>query len=128
MAVGEAYGFCEHCQAPARFLRNTPNHCLHFLLSTVTLGLWSFVWLLCGVRATAWRCCRCHRRTHGLQRLTGGAPPALTPRVPLGLGGPRPTGGSSFSLKLIGSGLVFYVPTGATFRFDTPKPASAGLI
>jgi hypothetical protein len=127
MAVGEAYGFCEHCRSPTRFVRNTPNHCLHFLLSTVTLGLWSIVWLLCVLRAPIWRCVRCRRKTARPQPGGSGAPPDLSPRA-AAHAERHAVGGDSFSLKLIGSGLVFYVPTGATFRLDPTTPASPGFV
>jgi len=38
------------------------NHVLHLLLTILTAGLWSIVWLLASIRIGGWRCEHCGSR------------------------------------------------------------------
>lgn len=53
--------FCPNCKAHKRFEKEGINHVLHLLLSIVTFGVWSVVWILLGLISIAkpYRCAEC---------------------------------------------------------------------
>lgn len=52
---------CKTCGQPRLFEREGCNHILHLLLTVFTVGLWSPIWLLCGISAWSkpYRCPQC---------------------------------------------------------------------
>ena len=52
--------YCAHCQKNTMATGTTPNHILHFILTLVTFGLWSIVWILVTVgKIGGYRCTQC---------------------------------------------------------------------
>jgi hypothetical protein len=55
--------FCPGCDRLVAAYRSRPNHTFHLILTLLTLGLWSIVWLLIAVAGLgSWRCRGCGRR------------------------------------------------------------------
>ncbi len=52
-------GFCKKCDANRKVERPTVNHILHLILTIVTVGLWSIVWIGSVIRFGGWRCSTC---------------------------------------------------------------------
>lgn len=61
MSYIEDSAYCMACEANVLIRALRPNHVLHLLLSTVTMGLWMIVWGVLSVRKKNWRCSRCGR-------------------------------------------------------------------
>lgn len=62
MAFQEATGWCEKCHRQVMLRRPGANHVLHLILTLVTCGIWSIVWILSSVRIGGWRCTICGMR------------------------------------------------------------------
>jgi rubredoxin len=54
-------GYCPQCRHAQLFERTEVHHGVHFLLSIVTLGLWTVSWIsiVIGHRLHPWRCLQC---------------------------------------------------------------------
>ncbi|MFK5937704.1 MAG: hypothetical protein QM497_04815 [Sulfurimonas sp.] len=60
-------GYCGICKETRKIERKTPNHVLHFLITTVlgifTMGIgaliWIFIWIGVSIRFGGWRCSTC---------------------------------------------------------------------
>lgn len=75
MAVKQFGWFCRTCNAQRFFVKQRANHVLHLILTIVTLGLWSPVWITCAILASG-KPARC--QTCGRPR---GADPKPVPQV-----------------------------------------------
>lgn len=64
MGFKEASGYCSYCGENVLIRAKTPNHILHLILSFVTSGLWLVVWIILGLSAKEWRCCKCGHEVH----------------------------------------------------------------
>lgn len=51
--------FCEHCNAHRLVTRPKANHVLHLLLTLLTAGFWSPIWILCAIAPGPYRCPTC---------------------------------------------------------------------
>jgi hypothetical protein len=68
MAVAQTSGWCHVCQQQRMMTKPKINHVLHLILTLVTLGVWSLVWLTLGIISTAqgFRCTQCGTKAgHG---------------------------------------------------------------
>ena len=55
----ETSKFCAHCDKQVLALRPGTSRARHLLLTIVTLGLWSIVWIIDAIRRPGWRCREC---------------------------------------------------------------------
>lgn len=55
----EASGFCKGCNRQVVVRRKGTNHVLHLMLTVLTVGFWSWVWLLSAIKIGGWRCSQC---------------------------------------------------------------------
>lgn len=58
----ETSKFCAHCDKQVLARRPGTNRARQLLLTVVTLGLWSIVWIIDAIRRPGWRCCECDRQ------------------------------------------------------------------
>lgn len=49
MSVVQSSGYCQTCGRQSMFVKPRINHVLHLILTIVTIGLWSLVWLTLGI-------------------------------------------------------------------------------
>lgn len=63
MAAKHKPFFCCYCNQSRTFRKGRINHVLHGLLSLVTVGLWSVVWITLSIQRglRPWLCCKCGR-------------------------------------------------------------------
>jgi hypothetical protein len=61
MGVKYRQRYCPNDREMVLAVKNTPNHILHVVLTIVTLGLWSVVWIVVTVLALGrpYRCQKC---------------------------------------------------------------------
>lgn len=61
MSVKQNSNYCNVCQRQSLYAKPRINHVLHLILTIVTLGLWSIVWLILGVSNSSkpMRCTTC---------------------------------------------------------------------
>ncbi len=52
-------GYCSTCSSPVKIERPRPNHILHLLLTILTCGAWSLIWISIGGRVGGWHCTEC---------------------------------------------------------------------
>jgi len=53
MATKQTNGHCAQCQQPRLFQKQKMNHVLHLVLTIITLGLWSIVWIILGISSSS---------------------------------------------------------------------------
>lgn len=55
--------YCKNCHKNVMATGSTPNHLLHFFITTCTLGLWSIVWIIITIgKIGGYRCTECGSR------------------------------------------------------------------
>lgn len=61
MTVKQASNFCNVCQRQTLYQKPRINHILHLILSIITFGLWTLVWIILGIRNAdkPMRCASC---------------------------------------------------------------------
>lgn len=60
MGIKTTGKYCRNCNKNVMAQKNTPNHILHLLLTIVTAGVWSIVWLIITLSsAGGYRCTQC---------------------------------------------------------------------
>ena len=52
-------GYCAACNADRKVERKGVNHILHLILTIITIGFWSIIWIGVGVKFGGWRCSEC---------------------------------------------------------------------
>ena len=55
----ETSKYCENCGKQVLALRPGTSRARQLLLTIVTLGLWSIVWVIDSIRRPGWRCSEC---------------------------------------------------------------------
>lgn len=60
-------GYCPTCEKKVLALKTPTNHILHFILSFLSLGLWTPIWILAalGGSLSPWRCHDCGSEVKG---------------------------------------------------------------
>ena len=58
----ETSKYCDHCGKQVLALRPGTSRARQLLLTIVTLGLWSIVWIIDAIRRPGWRCGECDQR------------------------------------------------------------------
>ena len=58
----ETTKYCSRCQKHVLALRPGTSRFRQMLLTMITLGLWSIVWITDAVRRPGWRCSDCDQR------------------------------------------------------------------
>lgn len=78
MAMVQQSAFCNTCQAPTLHQKQKVNHVLHLILTFVTLGLWSLVWIVLLIVNSSQRalCSHCGRPV-GAPPVHGQVPPGI---------------------------------------------------
>ena len=105
MAEKKRGKFCKSCKTNRLFVKTTPNHLLHFLISVLTLGAWLIVWFFISVsnESQPWICNTCGH--------------------PLSSGFSKRICQTTFILALISFGLVFLMErTLETSSNKAPQP------
>ena len=103
---------CPVCGNGVPICCHAPCHGIHLLLSLITKGMWTVVWLLLALRSKRCRCSLCGRPLWimGAQINTQGPTlnsPWIDPRAWRCQRSPR----NRFSTHLVENGLVYYAPT-----------------
>ncbi len=65
MAIEQHKRKCNFCCKEVKSERNRIDHVLHFLISTITLGLWVNVWMLL-IIINPYKCNVCSKKTVGI--------------------------------------------------------------
>jgi hypothetical protein len=55
----ETSKFCKRCNKQVLARRPGTSRARHLLLTIVTLGLWSIIWIVDTIRRPGWRCSEC---------------------------------------------------------------------
>ncbi len=58
----ETTKYCANCQKHVLALRPGTSRMRQMLLTVLTLGLWSIVWIRDSIRRPGWRCSQCDQR------------------------------------------------------------------
>jgi hypothetical protein len=85
---------------------------IHMVLTLLSGGLWSIVWLYCRLFAPVCACCQCGHRLSRRQLQAGVQTLAETP-WPCD---PTALKHTEFNSLLVARNLVYYVPTSARYR------------
>lgn len=62
MAEEVSTGYCKVCAKQTKIARPGTNHILHLILTVITFGIWSVIWLLSAIKIGGWRCATCGAR------------------------------------------------------------------
>lgn len=54
----QSTGYCSHCKKQVLITSDSANHILHLLLTIITSGFWSIIWLAAAL-SSDWRCSQC---------------------------------------------------------------------
>jgi hypothetical protein len=113
MGFIRAFGYCPFCHDTVVFTRFVCPLWIHMVMTVATLGVWLLAAPLARLHHSQWRCGRCgHRAPVGQQALLSPNPHEARPAA----GRRRSAHEDTVNTLLVGSNLVYYLPTNATFR------------